>query len=77
MPSTSATPRPVAKAVLINATPSLMLTTAANPAGLPIEVFDKLHTGVQADCSKFWKDLSLPFYGYNRPGAKISDGSKE
>jgi len=67
----------VAKAVLISAIPPLMLRTAANPAGLPIEVFDKLRAGVQADRSQFWKDLSLPFYGYNRPGAKISDGVRE
>jgi non-heme chloroperoxidase len=67
----------VAKAVLISAIPPLMLKTAANPGGLPIEVFDKLRAGVQADRSQFWKDLSLPFYGYNRPGAKISDGVRE
>jgi non-heme chloroperoxidase len=67
----------VAKAVLISAIPPLMLKTAANPGGLPIEVFDKLRAGVQADRSQFWKDLSLSFYGYNRPGAKISDGVRE
>ena len=67
----------VAKAVLIGAIPPLMLKTAANPGGLPLEVFDKLRAGVQADRSQFWKDLSLPFYGYNRPGAKISDGVRE
>src|SRR3979490_1469339 len=64
----------VAKAVLIGAVPPLMLKTAANPGGLPIEVFDQLRAGVLADRSQFWKDLSLPFYGYNRPGAKISEG---
>jgi len=47
---------------------------AANPGGLPIEVFDGLRAGVVADRSQFWKDLSLPFYGYNRPGAKVSEG---
>ena len=47
------------------------------PAALPIEVFDQLRAGVQADRSQFWKDLSLPFYGYNRPGAKISEGVRE
>ena len=64
----------VAKAVLIGAIPPLMLKTAANPVGLPIEVFDGLRASVQADRSKFWEDLSLPFYEYNRPGAKISEG---
>jgi non-heme chloroperoxidase len=67
----------VVKAVLIGAIPPLMLKTPANPGGLPIEVFDQLRAGVQADRSQFWKDLSLPFYGYNRPGAKISEGVRE
>ena len=67
----------VAKAVLIGAIPPLMLKTAANPAGLPIEAFDQLRAGVAADRSKFWEDLSLPFYGYNRPGAKISEGVRK
>jgi non-heme chloroperoxidase len=67
----------VAKAVLIGAVPPLMLKTPANPAGLPIEVFDQLRTAVHADRSQFWKDLSLPFYGYNRPGAKVSEGVRE
>ena len=67
----------VAKAVLIGAIPPLMLKTAANPGGLPIEVFDQLRAGVLADRSQFWKDLSMPFYGYNRPGAKISEGVRE
>jgi non-heme chloroperoxidase len=67
----------VAKAVLIGAIPPLMLKTPANPGGLPIEVFDQLRANVQADRSQFWKDLSLPFYGYNRPGAKISEGVRE
>ena len=69
--------RRVAKAVLIGAIPPLMLKTAANPGGLPIEVFDAIRAGVAADRSQFWKDLSLPFYGYNRPGAKISEGVRE
>src|SRR5712691_12212653 len=64
----------VAKAVLVGAIPPLMLKTPANPGGLPIEVFDQLRAGVQADRSQFFKDLSLPFYGYNRPGAKVSEG---
>jgi len=64
----------VAKAVLISSVPPLMLKTPANPTGLPIEVFDQLRAGVQADRSQFFKDLSLPFFGYNRPGAKVSEG---
>ena len=67
----------VAKAVLIGAIPPLMLKTAANPGGLPIEVFDGLRAAVAADRSKFWEDLSLPFYGYNRPGAKVSEGVRK
>jgi len=67
----------VAKAVLIGAVPPLMLKTAANPGGLPIEVFDQIRASVVADRSQFWKDLSLPFYGYNRPGAKVSEGVRE
>src|SRR6202790_1504898 len=54
-----------------------MLKTAANPGGLPIEVFDGLRASVIADRSAFWKDLSMAFYGYNRPGAKISEGVRE
>ena len=67
----------VAKAVLIGAIPPLMLKTPANPSGTPIEAFDQLRAAVVADRSQFWKDLSLPFYGYNRPGAKISEGVRE
>jgi non-heme chloroperoxidase len=67
----------VAKAVLISAIPPLMLKTEANPAGLPMAVFDQLRVGVAMDRSQFFKELSLPFYGYNRPGAKISDGVRE
>jgi non-heme chloroperoxidase len=69
--------RRVAKAVLIGAIPPLMLKAPANPAGTPVEVFDQLRAAVQADRSNFWKDLSLPFYGYNRPGAKVSEGVRE
>jgi len=69
--------RRVAKAVLIGAIPPLMLKTPANPGGLPIDVFDQLRAHVVADRSQFWKELSLPFYGYNRPGAKISEGVRE
>ena len=67
----------VAKAVLIGAIPPLMLKTPANPGGLPMEVFDGIRANVLADRSQFWKDLSMPFYGYNRPGAKISGGVRE
>jgi len=67
----------VAKAVLIGAIPPLMLKTDANPGGLPIEVFDGIRAGVVADRSQFFKDLTLPFYGYNRPGARISEGVRE
>src|SRR5437867_2989359 len=67
----------VAKAVLISAIPPLMLKTPANPGGLPIDAFDQLRAAVQADRSQFWKDLSMAFYGYNRPGAKISEGVRE
>jgi non-heme chloroperoxidase len=67
----------VAKAVLIGAIPPLMLKTAANPGGLPMEVFDQIRSAIVEDRSKFWNDLSMPFYGYNRPGAKISEGVRE
>jgi non-heme chloroperoxidase len=67
----------VARAVLISAVPPLMLKTAANPAGLPIEVFDQLRASVQADRAQFFIELSDPFYGFNRPGAKISQGLRD
>jgi len=67
----------VAKAVLVGAIPPLMLKTEANPGGLPIEAFDAIRANVLADRSKFWKDLALPFYGYNRPGAEVSEGVRE
>jgi non-heme chloroperoxidase len=67
----------VAKAVLIGAVPPLMVRTAANPGGLPIDVFDGIRKGVLSDRSQFFKDLTMPFYGYNRPGAKVSDGVRE
>ena len=69
--------RRVAKAVLISAVPPLMLKTEANPSGTPIEAFDQLRASVVADRSQFWKDLSLPFYGYNRSGAKVSEGVRK
>jgi non-heme chloroperoxidase len=64
----------VAKAVLISAVPPLMLKTTANPAGIPIEVFDQIRTGVLSDRAQYFRDFGMPFYGYNRPGAKISQG---
>ncbi|MEA2175379.1 MAG: non-heme chloroperoxidase [Blastocatellia bacterium] len=67
----------VAKAVLIGAVPPLMLKTEANPGGTPIEAFDQIRAGVLADRSQFWKDLSMPFYGFNRTGAKVSEGLRE
>jgi non-heme chloroperoxidase len=69
--------RRVDKVALIGAIPPLMLRTDANPGGLPREVFDQLRANVLADRSQFFKDLSLPFYGYNRPGAKVSEGVRE
>ena len=67
----------VAKAVLIGAVPPVMLKSASNPGGTPLEAFDGIRAAVQADRSAFWKDLSMAFYGYNRPGAKISEGVRE
>jgi len=67
----------VKKAVPIGAVPPLMLKTEANPGGLPIEVFDGLRASLIADRSQFFKELTLPFYGYNRAGAKISEGVRD
>ena len=69
--------RRVAKAVLIGAVPPLMLKTEKNPGGLPISVFDGLRAALVANRPQFYKDITLPFYGYNRPGAKISEGIRE
>jgi non-heme chloroperoxidase len=66
--------RRVARAVLIGAVPPVMLKSAANPDGLPIEVFDGIRAGVAGDRSQFYKDLAIPFYGANRAGAKVSQG---
>ena len=57
--------------------PPLMLKTATNPGGLPMDAFDQIRTGVLADRSQFFKDLSVPFYGANRPGAKVSQGLRD
>jgi len=67
----------VGKAVLISAVPPLMLKTAANPGGLPMDAFDQIRAGVLADRSQFFKDLSGPFYGANRQGAKVSQGLRD
>ncbi|WP_425478276.1 alpha/beta fold hydrolase [Frateuria defendens] len=67
----------VAKAVLVGAVPPLMVKTEANPGGLPLSVFDGIRKGVWEDRSQFYKDLTTPFYGYNLPGAKDSQGVRE
>jgi len=67
----------VSKAVLISSVPPLMLQTENNPAGLPISVFDGLRAALAANRAQFYQDITLPFYGYNRPGAKISEGIRE
>jgi len=67
----------VAKVVLVGAVPPQMLKTESNPGGLPMEEFDKLRAGVSGDRSQFYKDLSTPFYGANRPGAKVSQGVRD
>jgi non-heme chloroperoxidase len=67
----------VAKAVLISAVPPLMLRTQTNPEGTPMEVFDQIRAGVLADRAQYFKDFSLPFYGFNRRGAKVSEGLRE
>jgi non-heme chloroperoxidase len=67
----------VAKAVLVNGIPPLMLKTPANPDGLPIEAFDAIRAGVLADRWQFFKDLTGPFYGANRPGATVSQGVRD
>ncbi|CAJ0814121.1 MULTISPECIES: alpha/beta fold hydrolase [Ralstonia] len=65
----------VARAVLIGAVPPIMLKTAANPKGLPMEVFDGIRKGVADNRSQFYRDLATPFFGFNRPGAKVSQGT--
>ena len=67
----------VSKAVLIGAVPPLMLKTPANPGGLPISAFDEIRAAVVSDRSQFFQDLSMPFYGYNKPGAKVSQGVRD
>ena len=67
----------VAKAALISAITPLMLKTEKNPLGSPVEVFDGLRAALAANRQQFYKDITMPFYGYNRPGAKISEGIRE
>ncbi|MET7543478.1 alpha/beta hydrolase [Streptomyces sp. NPDC005507] len=67
----------VAKLVLLGAIPPLMLKTEANPEGLPIEVFDEIRQGVLTDRSQYYKDLSAPFYGANREGSTVSQGTRD
>jgi non-heme chloroperoxidase len=67
----------VGKAVLVGAVPPQMVVSAGNPNGLPMSVFDGIRSAVLADRSQFFKDLTLPFYGYNRPDAKISEGVRD
>ena len=67
----------LALGIVLSQPPPLMLKTAANLGGLPMEAFDQLRAAVAADRSQFWNDLSMMFYGYNRPGAKISEGVRE
>jgi non-heme chloroperoxidase len=69
--------RRVAKAVLVGAIPPLMLKTAENPEGLPIDVFDEIRKGVETDRSQFYKDLSAPFYGANRDGSTVTQGTRD
>ncbi len=64
----------VAKAVLLGAVPPLILKTDASPKGLPMKVFDDIRAGSRGDRSQFFKDLALPFFGFNRKGAKVSYG---
>jgi non-heme chloroperoxidase len=69
--------RRVAKAILISSVPPVMLKSVANPGGLPMSSFDEIRAGVSENRSQFYQDLSLPFFGYNRPGAKISQGIRQ
>ena len=67
----------IAKAVLVSAVPPLMLKTEANPEGLPIRVFDEIRSGVVADRSQFFQDLTVPFFGVDRPSATVSQGVRD
>src|ERR1700743_1505404 len=67
----------VKKAVLIGAIPPVMVKSDKNPGGLPISVFDEIRAGVAGNRAQFFRDLSLPFYGYNKPDAKVSEGVRD
>jgi len=67
----------LSKAVLVGAIPPLMLKTAANPGGTPIEAFDAIRSGLATDRSQFYKDLSASFYGANRPASTVSQGVRD
>ena len=67
----------VAAAVLISSVPPIMVKSASNPGGTPISVFDGIRAGIQADRAQYFKDFSLPFYGFNRAGAKVSEGLRD
>ena len=67
----------VAKVVLVGAVPPLMLKTPANPEGTPLEIFDGIRKGTAGDRSQFFKDLTMPFYGFNRDGAKVNEGLRD
>ena len=67
----------VSKAVLVGAIPPIMLQSKTNPDGVPMSAFDGIRAGVAGDRAQFYRDLSLPFYGFNRPGAKVSEGIRD
>ena len=67
----------VAKAVIISAIPPMLLQSAKNPDGLPLAVFDGLRDGTGNHRSQFYQDITMPFYGFNRPGAKVSQGIRD
>jgi non-heme chloroperoxidase len=69
--------RRLAGMVFIGAVPPVMIKSDKNPGGLPLSVFDGLRSGIAGDRSQFYRDVSVPFYGYNKPGAKVSEGAKE
>lgn len=69
--------RRVSKVVLISAIPPLLLKTPANPGGIPIQAFDQLRAAMAADRPQFWREFGMAFYGYNRPGAKVSEGVRD
>jgi non-heme chloroperoxidase len=67
----------VAKAVLVSAVAPIMIQSPKNPGGLPKDVFDGIRAGVANNRPEFYRDLTMPFYGFNRPGAKVSEGIRE